>query len=228
MNNEEKDQQNKAFAKAIYGEVVDVDCYRIGQLDFVPDIVFDIGANIGTFTRFTRKRFPNAPVFAVEPDDNYLSCFKQYPLDPKVTLIEAALGQGDVIYLCGTGPMKSYVSVGLGYPLNIIKGCDLYQPNIGTKMVSLGDVMLPNWKPGMKTILKVDCEGAENCLWQDPVAMDLLCEIDYFVVELHYHAICGGDPYDEAKQVTNAALKSLEETHCCTQEHTIFFARKRS
>ena len=56
----------------LYGEVVTEDCYRLKTLGFVPDVIFDLGANIGVFTRYARDMFNNAKIISVEPNlDNF-------------------------------------------------------------------------------------------------------------------------------------------------------------
>jgi hypothetical protein len=85
----------------LYGEVVTEDCYRLRQLDFVPDIVFDIGANVGTFTRHARSLWPRAVIVAVEPDKANCAHFRKFTPMHNIFLLEAAIGVCD-IWRCTT------------------------------------------------------------------------------------------------------------------------------
>lgn len=233
MNSNEVDAAVKGefegAAGGLYGEVVTMDSYGIKSVGFVPDVVFDFGGNIGIFARFARQLYPNVKVVSVEPDEDNIRLFKKHTNDLSIHLIEAALGKGGVYRAEGAtnGAHECYVSAGLGYPFDDLKEHCRYQPMM-TKVVSLLDVVKSNWEPGMKAVVKLDCEGAENCIWEDAESVDLLRQMDYIAIELHYYAIYGGEIHQKMKEVTDAVLKSLKKTHHCDQQHVIFTARKKS
>ena len=52
---------------SIYHEVVERDVYKLQSLVFPPEVIFDIGANLGIYTLYAHRRFPRATVVAVEP-----------------------------------------------------------------------------------------------------------------------------------------------------------------
>jgi len=87
--------------KDVYTEVVNNDTYRLRQLDFQPDVILDIGANIGTFSWFCSQLFPKAKIIAVEPNtDNFNNLKNNVP--ESVTCIQAALGYGSMYFRPGS------------------------------------------------------------------------------------------------------------------------------
>lgn len=215
----------------LYGEVVTEDCYKIRNLPFVPDIVYDLGANIGVFTRFAQGLWPEAIIVAVEPDPENCAHFLRFTKDlRKVSLLAAtAIGAGPAVWR-GTksrnGAMECYISPNLGYPAELMeKGVLDYEK---TEMLTalLPDFMVPFWSVGLKAMIKIDIEGAENNLFEDEGSMNLLRQMDYIAMELHFHALTGAE-LDDVKEQTSTALDGLKLTHECTYKHPMFYALKK-
>lgn len=215
----------------LYGEVVTEDCYKVKNLPFVPDIVFDIGANVGIFTRWSREMWPTALVIAVEPHPDNLETFRKFtcPEERGVWLVEAALGRGQMWHNIGAvnGSGESYVASGLGYPEEVMA------LSTRTGRCDVPTIMLPElgekyWKSWMKSLIKIDCEGAENVIWDDPESMDFLRKMDYITMELHFYAIEGGPVHEEMLEKTHEALRSLMVTHNCYLDHIHFIAIKKN
>lgn len=105
--------------KGLYGEVVTEDIYRIRQLQFIPDVIFDLGANVGTFSKFARELFPNALIVAIEPDAQNIEYFKEFnnPVDNNIVLHNLAIGNGEMFRVDGAlnGAHECYISSGLGF-----------------------------------------------------------------------------------------------------------------
>lgn len=123
------------------------------------------------------------------------------------------------------GSGESYVASGLGFDEKIMAQAE------STEKSYVETIMLPDlmkwWKEGTKTVMKIDVEGGENCIWDDEPSMEALRKMDYICMETHFYALHGGALYDEMKAKTMAALKSLEDTHVCHFEHPHFEARKK-
>jgi len=213
--------------KGLHGEVVTEDCYRITKLDFEPDVVFDIGGNVGTFTRHARSLFANARIVAVEPHKENSIHFRKFTNMENVTLLDAALGNGRIHHMNGAvnGAHEVYLSVGLGYTQELFDTNPVAAP-VGVKSMSLADIVLPHYESGMKAVLKIDCEGGENCLWEDEESLKLMRRFDYIAIELHYHVAHGGFS-DDVHRITNAALDSFDATHECHRGRIYFTARKK-
>jgi FkbM family methyltransferase len=211
----------------LHGEVVTHDCYRLRSLDFVPEVVFDIGANVGTFTRFARGLWPKAQIVAVEPDPENAAHFRRFALDAGVELIEKAIGRKEVYRCAGAanGSGEVYMSPGLGYPrYKILKNPQMSLAVVPT--LSLADVIKPRWSPKMKYVLKLDCEGAENSIWTHPQSMTYLSFMDYVAMEIHRYAMDGGEQ-EEVNMTTEASLSLLRSTHVVERAGVHVWARKR-
>lgn len=210
--------------KGLYGEVVQADIYKLKELDFIPDIIYDIGANIGVFTRFARELFPDAIIVAIEPDlENYQHFMKFTEVDENMFVYNFGIGIGQMYrHLNPTnGGGESYVTNGLGYPLQgDVHG--LEQKN--THAVMLDELI--DLQPNQKSILKLDIEGNENQIWVHEQSMKILKKIDYICAEIHFYALTA-PLLNEVREKTMAALNSLEETHDCELNHIMFYARKK-
>ena len=215
--------------RGLYNEVTVEDCYHLKTINFSPDIIFDIGANVGVFTRYARTLFPSAMIIAVEPNENNFYHLTKFTKDNNTIFLNKALGKGNIWHATTAvnGSGEVYISEGLGYP------SDLLQQDAGNlekshvKTIMLDELINQYYQPNMKSILKLDCEGAENVIWAHESSMKTLHQIDFITAELHFYAHTGGPIYDEMLKVTHNALKSLEETHDCTLNHIYFQARKK-
>jgi FkbM family methyltransferase len=212
------------------GEVVTSDCYKLKELKFVPEIIFDFGANVGIFSRYARSLFPDALIIAVEPHKENCEVFERFTKDEKIILINKAIGQGNLWHstTAKNGAGESYVSEGLGFPhdeMNIRVGNSVEQSNVETIMPD--KIINTYLKEGMTSVLKLDCEGAENIIWGHEPSMEAIKKIDYIAAEIHFYAI-SGKTWQEVQDKTRAALKSLELTHDCELDNVNFWATKKT
>lgn len=211
----------------LYGEVVTEDTYRLKELKFVPDVIIDLGGNVGCFSRFARTLFPDARIVTVEPNPDNCEVFKKFTEDNNLTLLEAAVGIGQIWRCEGAvnGAHEVYLSSGLGYPFNV-----------GEKMETILEVEVPTIMPdeivnkyvkeGEKFIVKVDVEGNENIIFTHEPSMEALRKADYVTMEIHWNAL-NGSLLAEVKNKTLAALKSFDKTHDCELKHIMFYATKK-
>lgn len=227
----EKELLNGGY-QGLYGEVVEQDTYRLKRIDFVPDIIIDIGANIGIFSRFARTLFPDTKIIAIEPDPGNIKIFRQFPADPNILLVEKALGRGRLFH--GTteanGSGAVYLSAGLGYPEKEMEEAADHHWGMEVSSVptiTLEQIVQHYVPPGKRTLLKLDCEGAENTIWSDRSSLEALRVFDYIAAEIHFFALHGGQ-LPSVLEATHNALKSLEATHTCELEGVYFWARKNS
>jgi FkbM family methyltransferase len=210
----------------LYGEVVTCDTYRLKQLKFVPDVIFDIGANVGVFSRYARTLFPKALIVALEPHPENLFYFGKFTKDTNLILVAKALGTG-MIYHCSGAPNgagESYLCSGLGF--SILKEVSHRLTATSIPSITLGHLICDYWKSGMKSLLKVDCEGAENSIWTSDISMSMLPLMDYLCMELHDYSLTG-EGRSEVQFVTEASLKMLEATHTCERDGVYFWATKK-
>lgn len=207
----------------LYGEVVTEDVYHLRQLNFVPDLIFDIGANVGIFARYARELFPEARIVSVEPHPENCAVFREHTDLRRTVLHQVALGNGPLYHglTAANGSGETYLSAGLGYPLQemekAVEEGSAYERALipAVRFVSL---YATYFEEGLKTVAKIDCEGAENSIWSDPLSLAALRKIDYIAMELHYYAHTGGEVFDTMIMLTNKALKYLGETHDCIKD----------
>ena len=212
----------------LYGEVVTEDIYRIKTIEFIPDVIFDMGSNIGIFTRFARSLFPDALIIAVEPNIDNCGVFIRFTEpDNKIVLINKAIGDGGLWRCIGAanGAHECYLSEGLGYPQkDLIVRDDIIMSDVETIMPD--EIINRYLKDGMKSMLKLDIEGGENIIWNHKPSMDAIKKIDYIAAEIHFFAL-DGTGADEVREKTMEGLKELEETHYCKLDNVNFWATKK-
>lgn len=199
----------------LYGEVVTEDCYRIRQLDFDPEFVIDLGANVGIFARFAQSRFPMAKIICVEPDAENFAYLAKFT--DGCVLLNAAIGNGPVRRIPHSinGAHEVYASVSPGF-----EGIEKFTAH-DIRVVHLRDVLRAFCVAGPK-MLKMDIEGNEINIFNDPKEMEVLRQIDYMAFELHDH-LFGSN----VKEIYHSALSSLNETHNSHREGFFFWARKK-
>ncbi len=212
----------------LVGEVVTHDCYKIKELDFIPDVVLDLGGNVGVFARFAREMFPEALIVSVEPHPENQETFKKFTNDKNILLLEKAIGTGTIWHDSGAvnGSGEVYLSAGLGYPENemdTIPGkLDRYEiPTI------MPDELIKKYvKKGQKVLVKIDIEGNEHTIFTHEASMSALRKMDYVCMEVHWYALHGGLT-EEVREKTLAALESFNETHDTELEGVHFWATKK-
>lgn len=216
--------------RGLHSEVVESDVYRLRTLDFQPDVVFDVGANVGVFSRHARSLFPHSLIVAVEPHPENLVHFKKFTKDPHLVLHEAALGFGSIYHglTARNGSGETYLPTGLGYPMDAmhreaLRGVALELAACDT--ICLAELVDRYYEPGMRCVMKIDCEGAENCIWEHLASMNALLKMEYICMELHYYALTAKE-LPAVKEVTDKALRRLSQTHRLEREHVHLYARK--
>lgn len=221
-----EDTLNGGFS-GLYGEVVSEDTYRLKKLKFIPDLIIDLGGNVGIFARYARELFPETKIVSIEPDKNNCSVFRQFTKMDNVYLIEAAIGIGKIWRCEGAlnGAHESYLSSGLGYPF--VVGKSIPRINETDKEALMPDKIINDLvKEGMKTVVKIDIEGNENIIFTHEPSMEALRRMDYVTMEVHWQAL-SGDLRDEVCQKTFEACASFIPTHNCQLINTMFYATKK-
>lgn len=224
-----KETLNGGFG-GLYGEVVTEDCYRLRGIQWEPEVIFDLGANVGVFTRYARELFRTARIIAVEPDEENCAHLRKFTEDSNLILIEAAIGKGTLWHYLNSrnGAMQCYLSEGLGYPGAAMKKCEeagtVEQLKIPTVLPA--ELVRSYWKPGQRSVMKIDIEGAENAIFEDPDSVAALKQMDYIAMEVHFYATNGAE-HKEVTRKTMEVLQELEDTHTCELNNKNFWATKK-
>lgn len=222
-------EKSRELFPGLFDEVATNDCYCLKNAKDL-QVIFDLGANIGIFSRFAHERFPNARIVALEPYDRNLATFEDLtPLNenPWLERVHGALGNGPVFGLKNpiNGAHQSYVCPNPGHTLNEL---ERHAGREWSKIpiFSLQELVLNRSRPSDRIFIKLDCEGGEACLWQDRNSMEVLARAEYVSMELHYPA------WDEESRkrleaATWMALGRMRRTHDCEFSRDMFWARKR-
>lgn len=242
------EQTLKGGYKGLYGEVVERDTYYLRDLpdivsinppyevhqkghkkkiNFIPDVIIDLGANVGIFSRYARKLFPDALIVSVEPNEENFLTFKKFTHDNNTICLNKAIGIGNIWHglSAANGSGETYLSEGLGYPQSeFLKDTTVEKSTIETIMPN--ELIKKYVKGSDKFIVKIDIEGAENFIFTHKPSMDALRAANYICMELHWFAQHGGLS-EEVKEKTTEALKSFDRTHICELDNQHFYAVKK-
>lgn len=208
----------------LYGEVVTEDTYGLRKITEDVRLIIDLGANVGTFTRFARELFPLAFIVAIEPDEeNYTHLKKFTPANDRTLFMNRALGHGTIWKHkeASNGAHESYLPVGMGY-----KDSEYETTSVkGIMIDEIVDIFPPIRD---KSLIKIDVEGAENCIWDHKPSMLALARFDYIMLELHYCTkLCDHAAIKEMAESTVKGIMELTKTHHCHYEHIYFYATKK-
>lgn len=229
---------------SLYGEVVTDDTYHLRDVEdivsindpnyihvkghkrgfnFTPDVIIDLGANVGIFTRYAMELFPDALIVAVEPDLSNCESFIKHTETSRVILLRNAIGNGKVFRApnANNGAMEVYECENIGYKKHHLESWALSDVE-SIKLTYLTQYI----KPSNKVVMKIDIEGSEISIFSDKASMKMLKRIDYITGELHYFA-GNVDTLEDVKSLVNSALDDLSKTHNVTINGAHFYAVKR-
>jgi FkbM family methyltransferase len=142
-------------------------------VSFPPRTIVDAGANCGITSVFYANQFPQATIWAIEPEpSNYAALIKNAKQYPNIIPIRAALWSEDgEVELCSPAP-KFQDWGKWGFAVRSGRGCRAF--TIHTLMQEMG-------VDGID-ILKIDIEGAEREIFSDTGWVD---RVRLLAIELH-------------------------------------------
>lgn len=171
-------------AGSCYAEVVVEDSYRLFEYRkrAKPETIVDIGANFGVFSKLCAMLFPDATIYAYEPNPASLRWLKQNAEGTRIHIVPSAVSShaGNVRFDTSYDPTLSHVSD---------KG-ELVVSCLAASDVADG---LPI------DLLKMDCEGGE---WQILKNPSLLKRTADFCLEYH---LLGDRTLEELIQLVESA-----------------------
>lgn len=216
----------------LYGEVVIEDVYKLKSVQFIPDAIIDLGANVGIFTRYARELFPNALIISVEPNEENFKVLTYFTEINNWVPLNMAIGKGQLWHNLGAanGSGESYVSSGIGYGGEEMesaerKGNGVEKSEIKTTLPSA--LIQQYVTPGQKYLVKMDIEGGEHAVFQDKESIEVLKNADYVCGEFHLYALSAGKMYDEVVQKIGEFISELMKTHLVTLNNMDFTATKK-
>jgi FkbM family methyltransferase len=163
---------NDAGSGSCYAEVVVEDCYEI--FDYArranPKVIVDIGANLGIFSKLCSLLFPQADIYAYEPNPSALQWLKRNAEETRIQVIACAVGQSS-----GVVKLDTSCDSTIG---RISETGDLEVACVGASEIAAGQQI---------DFLKMDCEGSEWAILQDPTLLNRTTEacLEYHLVDNH-------------------------------------------
>ena len=157
----------------IFGQVMIDWQYNPPEVEDVRLIV-DCGANIGLSSLYFARRYPNAKILAIEPDpDNYAMLVRNTRHVAAIHSVHGAVWPRRTT-LSIVDPTRSAASK------SVMEGAGQGPGSIGS--VQLDDVVAEH---GTIDILKIDIEGSEKALFEDPSSEVWLANTRVIYAELH-------------------------------------------
>jgi FkbM family methyltransferase len=180
------------FYKKIIREIIFNNSYGLlSGMNFYPDYIIDIGANIGIFTLLASYIFPNSTIIAIEPELNNFVQLKNHCVSWNIKCENKLLYNKD----------NELLNLNLNRGQNL--GGHKLSTNIGPIQTITWRTLLNKYNITEKSsiLLKFDCEGCEQYF------IELLSEysnIKYICGEIHYNF------NDNIKKSTNAFSKYFD------------------
>ena len=144
------------------------DEYGLARLAETPPMtILDIGAGIGLFSIWARKLFPDAIIHAYEPNARVLSYTRQNTADLDVRLVPSAVGR-----TAGRASIRDSRDSRRAYTARSSDG--------NVEIVPLPEIV--RRLGGRVDLMKLDIEGAEWELFEEPSAFDAVG-----VIRMEYH-----------------------------------------
>lgn len=164
------------FIQELIDEIVGRDFY--GVRDYPTDAfdhVLDLGANIGVFSTLARHLWPQAEIRAVEASQEILPFLRENVRHLDVMVVPAPIGDGS--WVSGFG--RNEVNHGC-----TIFGTDDPEAEDRCKSVTLAD-LVEGWDLS-RTLIKIDIEGAERLVFNDPAAVEIIGQVKFLTGETHF------------------------------------------
>lgn len=213
----------------LHGEIVGNNVYKLqGLASLHPDVLFDIGANIGVLTHHARKLFPNALIVAVEPHPENFAVLQEHAPKENVALLHKAIGSGQVFRNpdvqsegeSRTSGGESYFSADFGYAPPVVPN-----QSVEVQGVMLDALYYQYVRPGQRVAIKIDCEGAENILLAHPPSVEVLLKTDFLAMELH--PFWSSNPLETSATLAARVQSILQSTHRFDSEIPYVFAWRK-
>jgi FkbM family methyltransferase len=138
----------------MFRQIFETHDYNI-HVPFEPRVILDMGANVGFASIYFANRFPNAKIFALEPNaENYAAACKNVKPYANVTMVHGAIWNStETIHLVDKGFGEASFMVAAGSGEGAIQAFTI-------------DTVLQQINEPAADIVKIDIEGAEKEIFE--------------------------------------------------------------
>jgi len=144
---------SEAGAGSCYSEVAVEDCYRMFSYArrASPQVIVDIGANFGMFSKLCSILFPEADIYAYEPNPSPVTWLRHNAVGTRIRILPVAVGETSGVVKLDTTCDSTNSQVK-------DDGDFLVQCIVGSELADGRQI----------DFLKMDCEGSEWSILRDP------------------------------------------------------------
>jgi FkbM family methyltransferase len=176
-------------------DVIDVwldDDYGLADIRSPVHTVVDVGANIGLFSLWARRAFPNSTIHAYEPNPDILPiCQANLSGVPAISVYGEAISDRD-----GYGRLELVSDSSRLSKVSVVEFGTLRLCSLRTAVQRIG---------GSIDLLKLDCKGGEWSIFADPKVFEQVRDI-----RMEYHLTDGRQVEDVRKAAQDIGFEVLE------------------
>ena len=172
-----------------------------GLIEFKEDdVVYDLGANVGVFTKWLLNKFNNIKqIYAFEPTPNLVSYLnKTFQNNPNVTIFDKAISDRNK-----TTIFQTFLNSVSNTLIDFENKNHTYSGGVEVECVNLEEFIIQN-NLSQPTLLKVDIEGSEYDLI-DSSSDEFLSNIPKIILEFHRNY--DGEVWSIIKRLLNLDFK---------------------
>ena len=171
---------NQVLDAVVIKDTIIDDDYQISTIRQPIKTIIDIGAGLGDFTLMAAKKFPQAKIFAFEPNPDQFKLLKE---NIKLNNIKNVKS-----YQTAVGTKKSYLLHLFSFNIH----SSTLKTNKSKKTIKVKGLRLDNFIKNKVDLLKIDCEGAEIDILKS-ISDNKMGLIKRIIIEYHSNIIQNED-----------------------------------
>lgn len=171
---------NQVLDAIVIKDTIIDDDYQLSTIKQPIKTIIDVGAGLGDFTLMVAKKFPQAKIFAFEPNPDQFKLLKENIKLNNVNNVKS--------YQIAVGTKKSYLLHLFSFNIH----SSTVKTNKSKKTIRVKGLGLDNFIKNKVDLLKIDCEGAEVDILKS-ISDNKMGLIKKIIVEYHNNIIQNED-----------------------------------